>query len=188
MFGQKTAHDIGFIVAGRGDKGVHILQAGALEQLGYQAESGPWRNFYLTGAKELREGVVQSDTPSSGSADVVASMRIEMIFDYMAVRLNGPKSEGHAMSIGLDLTDTGQYYLLTVENGVLNHFSGKRDIKPDAALTLTREALNDVLTQQATVQDKLSSGEIKIEGDAQKLAELFGLMDDFDPWFNIVTP
>jgi len=164
------------------------LQADALEQLGYQAESGPWRNFYLSGAKELREGVVQSDTPSTSGGDAVTAMSIEMIFDYMAVRLNGPKSEGHAMSIGFDFTDTARYYLLTVENGVLNHSSGKPGKTADATLTLTRAALNDVLTQSSTVQDKLSSGEIKIEGDAQKLAELFGLMDDFDPWFNIVTP
>lgn len=36
------------------------LEADALEQLGYQAESGPWRNFYLTGAQELRNGVVKA--------------------------------------------------------------------------------------------------------------------------------
>jgi alkyl sulfatase BDS1-like metallo-beta-lactamase superfamily hydrolase len=41
------------------------LQADALEQLGYQAESGPWRNFYLTGAKELREGVAKLPTPNT---------------------------------------------------------------------------------------------------------------------------
>lgn len=29
----------------------HALQADALEQLGYQAKSGPWRNFYLSAAK-----------------------------------------------------------------------------------------------------------------------------------------
>jgi len=164
------------------------LQADALEQLGYQAESGPWRNFYLSGAKELREGVVQSDAPLTNSGDAVTAMRIEMVFDYMAVRLNGPKAEGHAISIGFDFTDTAQYYLLTVENGVLNHSSGKPAKAADATLVLTRAALDDVLTQVSTIQDKLSSGEIKIEGDAQKLAELFGLMDDFDPWFNIVTP
>jgi alkyl sulfatase BDS1-like metallo-beta-lactamase superfamily hydrolase len=164
------------------------LQADALEQLGYQAESGPWRNFFLTGAMELRAGVVPIDQSHTSSADVIMAMDIEMIFDYMAIRLNGPKAEGHSISIGFDFTDTAQDYLLTVENGVLNHSSGKPAKAADATLALTRAALNDVLTQKSTIQDKLSSGEIKIEGDAQKLAEMFGLMDDFDPWFNIVTP
>ena len=58
------------------------LQADALEQLGYQAESGPWRNFYLTGAKELREGVKKLPTPNTASPDTVRAMTLEMFFDY----------------------------------------------------------------------------------------------------------
>jgi linear primary-alkylsulfatase len=164
------------------------LQADALEQLGYQAESGPWRNFYLTGAMELRGGVVRIEQAKSGSDDAIAAMEVGLLFDYLAVRLNGPKAEGHAISIGFDFTDTAEEYLLKVEHGVLNHFAGKWGSTPDAVLTLTRTALNEVLLQQTTMQDKLASGEVSIAGDASKLAELFGLMDDFDPWFNIVTP
>jgi alkyl sulfatase BDS1-like metallo-beta-lactamase superfamily hydrolase len=164
------------------------LQADALEQLGYQAESGPWRNFYLTGAKELREGVGTTGIPATASADVAVAMSIEMVFDYMAVRLNGPRAEGRSISIGIDFTDTGEEHLLTVRNGVLNHAGGKRKRTPDAALTLTRTALNDIILQKSTMQEKLSSGEIGIKGDPGKLTELFGLMDDFDPLFNIVTP
>lgn len=164
------------------------LEADALEQLGYQAESGPWRNFYLSGAMELREGVVPSAQAKTGSDDAVAAMSVGLLFDFMAVRLNGPKAEGRRISIGVAFADTAEEYLLKVENGVLNHFAGKWDKAPDAVLTLTRTALNEVLLRQATVQDKLSSGEVSIEGDPGKLAELFGLMDDFDPWFNIVTP
>jgi alkyl sulfatase BDS1-like metallo-beta-lactamase superfamily hydrolase len=164
------------------------LQADALEQLGYQAESGPWRNFYLSGAMELREGVVPSEQARTGSDDVVTAMNVGLLFDYMAVRLNGPKAEGRFISIGVTFTDTAEEYLLTVENGVLNHGSGKRDRDPDAELSLTRAALNQVLIQQSTMQEKLSSGEISIGGNPEKLAEMFGLMDDFDHWFNIVTP
>ncbi len=49
-------------------------EADALEQLGYQAESGPWRNFYLTGAQELRNGVVKGPTPNTASPDTVRAM------------------------------------------------------------------------------------------------------------------
>jgi alkyl sulfatase BDS1-like metallo-beta-lactamase superfamily hydrolase len=164
------------------------LQADALEQLGYQAESGPWRNFFLTGAMELREGVVPIEQARTAGGDVIAAMDVELLFDYMAVRLNGPEAEGRSITIGVTFTDTAEEYLLEMENGVLNHYAGKWDIAPDAVLTLTRTVLNEVLLQQSAMQDKVSAGEISIEGDARKLAELFGLMDDFDAWFNIVTP
>jgi alkyl sulfatase BDS1-like metallo-beta-lactamase superfamily hydrolase len=164
------------------------LQADALEQLGYQAESGPWRNFYLTGAKELREGVARNEISATGSDDVLAAMKVESIFDFMAVRLNGPRAEGRSICISFNFTDTAEEYLLTVENGVLNHAAGKRGRTSDVGLSLTRAALNDILLQHSTMQEKLSSGEISIEGNPEMLAEMFSLMDEFDPWFNIVTP
>lgn len=164
------------------------LQADALEQLGYQAESGPWRNFYLSGAKELREGVVKSEAPSSSSSDVLATMSLEMIFDYMAVRLNGPRAEGHDIDIGFVLTEPAEEYLLSLTNGVLNHAAGQWDQAPHATLILTRQAFNVILLDQSGLPEMLSSGEVKIEGDPGKLGELLGLMDEFDPWFNIVTP
>ena len=67
------------------------LVADALEQLGYQAESGPWRNFYLTGAKELRDGVAKLPTPNTASPDTVRAMSLDLFFDYLGVRLNREK-------------------------------------------------------------------------------------------------
>jgi alkyl sulfatase BDS1-like metallo-beta-lactamase superfamily hydrolase len=63
------------IFADPNNKQARDLQADALEQLGYQAESGPWRNFYLTGAKELRDGVTKLPTPNTASPDTVRAMR-----------------------------------------------------------------------------------------------------------------
>jgi alkyl sulfatase BDS1-like metallo-beta-lactamase superfamily hydrolase len=68
------------------------LQADVLEQLGYQSEAGTWRNLYLTGAKELRDGVL--DIPFEGSAgpDSVKAMTLELLFNFLGVKLNGPKA------------------------------------------------------------------------------------------------
>jgi alkyl sulfatase BDS1-like metallo-beta-lactamase superfamily hydrolase len=132
--------------------------------------------------------VVPISQAKTGSDDAIAAMSVGLLFDYLTVRLNGPKAGGRSISIGFTLTDTAEEYLLKAENGVLNNFAGKWESTPDAALTLTRTALNDVLLQKSTMQEKISAGEIVIEGNPEKLVELFGLMDDFDPWFNIVTP
>lgn len=69
------------------NKEARYLCADALEQLGYQAESGPWRNAYLSGAKELREGTVSDDKyRANGSADTQRSMTPEMMLDYLGIR------------------------------------------------------------------------------------------------------
>ena len=101
------------------------LQADALEQLGYQAESGPWRNFYLTGAQELRNGVAKLPTPNTASPDTVRAMTLDLFFDYLGVRLNGEKAGDATAKLNFDFGDTDGNYLVELENGVLNHTAGR---------------------------------------------------------------
>ncbi|MCD4786464.1 MAG: MBL fold metallo-hydrolase [Candidatus Eremiobacteraeota bacterium] len=164
------------------------LQADALEQLGYQAESGPWRCFYLTGATELRNGVPVIAAFSTASPDTVKAMSLEMIFDYMGVKLNGPKADGKKIKLNMNFTDIKQKFLLELENSVLNNTIDKQAKDADATITLTRAALDEVILGRTTVKEKVESGEIKVEGDREKIKELFSLLDKFDEWFNIVTP
>ena len=164
------------------------LQADALEQMGYQAESGPWRNFYLTGAKELREGVKKLPVPDTASPDTVRAMTLDMLFDYFAVRLNREKAAGKHVVLNVDFTDTKQQYTLEMVNSVLNHTEGKPAKEPSASVSLTRNTLNDIMLKQTTLKDAVAKGDVKITGDQSKLNDVFGSLDDFEFWFNIVTP
>jgi len=164
------------------------LQADALEQLGYQAESGPWRNFYLTGAKEMREGVQQLPAPETASPDTVRAMSPEMFFDYLAIRLDSAKAEDAIMTLNVDLGDEAGQYVLELTNGVLNHTANRQADDADATLTLSRNTLNDIILQQTTAADAVSSGDIQVEGDQSKLEELVSYLDTFEFWFDIVTP
>ncbi|NJN82085.1 MAG: MBL fold metallo-hydrolase, partial [Caldilineaceae bacterium] len=170
------------------NKAARDLQADALEQLGYQAESGPWRNFYLSAAKELRDGVVVLDTPKTANPDVIKAMTLEMFFDLLAVRLIGPKAADKKIVMNAHFTDTEERYVLTVENGVLNYARGKQADDADVSLAMPRAVLNEILLGEATPADKLATGEAAIQGDPGKLAEFMALLDDFEFWFNIVTP
>lgn len=164
------------------------LEADALEQLGYQAESGPWRNFYLTGAQELRNGVVKGPTPNTASPDTVRAMTPEMFFDYLAVHINGEKA-GNAKSVfNIDLGSDGGQYKLELENGVLNHTANAQAKEADATLTLDRATLNKIILKEETLKQAEDKGEVKISGNGAKLDEMLGYMDPFDFWFNIVTP
>ena len=163
------------------------LQADALEQLGYQAESGPWRNFYLTGAKELREGVKKLPTPNTASPDTVRAMTLEMFFDYLSVRLNREKAAKAKAVLNFDFGEAGKY-VLEMENGVLNHTANRQADDADATVTLSRSTLNKVILQEVKLADAVQSGDVKVVGDRAKLDELLSHLDSFEFWFNIVTP
>jgi len=164
------------------------LEAAAMEQLGYQAESGPWRNSYLVGASELRSGLGQQPDAIRTGADMIKGMTMPMCFDIMGILLNGPKAEGKHIVINWDLTDTGEKYVLNLQNSALTYTSGKLSDKADVTLTLKRATLNSVLIGATTFQKEYAAKNITIDGSTVKLLELMGMMDSFSPSFNIVTP
>lgn len=164
------------------------LEADALEQLGYQAESGPWRNFYLTGAQELRNGVQKLPTPNTASPDTVKAMSPEMFFDYLGVHINGEKAASAKAVFNIDLGSDGGKYKLELENGVLNHTAGAEAKDADATIALNRETLNKIILKEETLKQAEDKGEVKVTGNGAKLDEMLGYMDKFEFWFNIVTP
>src|SRR5690606_31606083 len=83
------------------------LQADALEQLGYRADSGRWRGAYLTGAQELRQGSRLKDAGSALGEDLLQALDTGMFFDLLGVRLNGPKAEGKHIVLNWRFTDSG---------------------------------------------------------------------------------
>ncbi|QKN82342.1 alkyl/aryl-sulfatase [Scandinavium goeteborgense] len=176
------------VFADPSNKAALNLEADALEQMGYQAESGPWRNFYLSGAKELRNGVVKAATPNTASPDTVRAMTPEMFFDYMAVHINGEKAANAHVTLNVDFGDQGGKYKLELENGVLNHTPNAQADKADATITLSRDTLDRIVLKEETLQQAKDKGDLKITGDANKLTELMSYMDKFEFWFNIVTP
>jgi alkyl sulfatase BDS1-like metallo-beta-lactamase superfamily hydrolase len=164
------------------------LQADALEQLGYQAESGPWRNFYLSGAKELREGVKKLPTPDTASPDTIRAMTLEMFFDYLSVRLDRPKAGEAQFMLNFDFGDTGGKYLVELENGVLTHTADRSSDKADATITLSRPTLDKIMLKETTLDQALDARDVKIAGNKDRLTELVSYLDTFDFWFDIVTP
>lgn len=164
-----------------------LLLADALEQLGYQAESGPWRSVYLQGAYELRNGVPTAGGTVTASPDTIRAMSPSMLFDYLAVRINPEKAAGKKMVVNMDFTDIGEKHTLSLENAVLNHTT-RYATSPDVTVTLSKQTLDDIQLGQGTLEQKIASGEIKVQGDQQKFSDFVSLLDKFNFWFNIVTP
>ncbi|MBN3762223.1 alkyl sulfatase dimerization domain-containing protein [Burkholderia sp. Ac-20365] len=164
------------------------LLADAYEQLGYQAESAPWRNFYLTGAMELRNGVKKLPAPQPQSPDTIRAMPLDMFLDFLGIRLNGERAAGKTATFNLSLTDTKENYILGVENSALHYSKGRSSNSADASVTMTREDLNNIMLGTTNMQKLIMSGTAKVDGNSQKLGEFLTWLDNFDFWFNIVTP
>jgi len=162
------------------------LQAETLERLAFGAENATWRNFFLMGAKELREGIAGTPT-SAAPPDIVANLSVEQLLDAMAIRLDGPRAWDARLRIDWVIADPDEEHALTVRNGVLRHRAGRHDPPGDAAMLVDRGAL-DQLLKTADIAELIESGRLRFEGDGEKIGELLGLLDEPDPGFPIVTP
>jgi alkyl sulfatase BDS1-like metallo-beta-lactamase superfamily hydrolase len=177
------------------NKAARQLQADALEQLGYQAESGLWRNFYLSGAHELRHGVT-TNTSFVGTEpppDIATAVPTAMLFDYMGVKLNGPKADGKNLKFNFIFPDVSpERYVLSLENSALTHTIDRQAEDADATITMTRSTLDEIMLKKTTFARAILQGKITIQPPAEgarKLTEFFLLLDNRFPfWFNIVTP
>lgn len=163
------------------------MLADAYEQMGYQAESGPWRSVYLQGAYELRNGTPTAGGTTPASPDIIRNMPPEMLFDYLAVRILPEKAAGKTFAMNLNFTDLDEKYTLYVENSVLNH-TKKLAEKPDVSLELTKAVLDDVQLGNITLEKAIADGTIKLDGDPKVLKDFVAMLDNFNFWFNIVTP
>ena len=164
------------------------LGADALEQLGYQAEAATWRNAYLMGAMELRNGVTKVPGIGAFSLDVLKAIPVGVIFDLWGVRLNPEKAESKTMVINWTFIDVGEKFITNLENSALTHLRGKLAAKADAGFTLSRATLDSILGRQTTFPNAIKAGDIKVEGEAGKLGELIGMLDEIAPDFPIVEP
>jgi alkyl sulfatase BDS1-like metallo-beta-lactamase superfamily hydrolase len=159
------------------------LLADTFEQLGYQAESAVWRNFYLVGAHELRHGKPDGTGGAQSNAiDLVMSMDVPLLLDAFALRLRAEECEGQRLVLNLELTDLGERHVLWVENSVMHHRADTAFADADATLRLTKAEM------LMAVAGLGASSSIEVDGDATALERLAGWMDRFDSDFAIVTP
>ena len=163
------------------------LQADALEQLGYQTESATWRNAYLMGALELRSGPKEMGASSSGP-DTVRGMTNELLFDFIALRLNHEKTDGMKAAISMVFSDSNEVWALELSNSVLNSSRGRVLKNPDVTITLTRPAFLAMLLQGKKLPELVQAGMVKVEGNPQSFGAVVANIMNFDPVFNIVTP
>ena len=164
------------------------LQADTFEQLGYQAESSTFRNSYLMGAQELRQGPPPAARTQIRAKGLLLAMTIQQVFDTLAVRLKSDEVAGVSLSLNWTFTDINEQWLLGISHRTLFSTPGRHDPQAAATITTTRRTLLEVISQSATFLDEIQAGNISIEGDATALITVLGNLDTFQTNFAIVEP
>jgi alkyl sulfatase BDS1-like metallo-beta-lactamase superfamily hydrolase len=182
---QAVSH---LVFADPDNQAARALLADTFEQLGYAAESSTWRNAYLFGAQELRQGMPKAPPRSAMPRETLAALRTEQLWDVLGVRLNGPKAEGKRIVLNWKFTDTSESFILNLENSALTYVAGAQAADADAGFALARSVLDEVIAKLTTFPDAVGAGRIKVTGNPLRLGELMMLMDEFPRMFEIVEP
>ena len=158
------------------------LCADALEQLGYQAESGAWRNAYLMGAAELRKGNLSGlARTANGLGSAMKEMTVDMLLDYIAILTDANAAQNDDVTLNLIVTDVNEKFYVTRKNGILLSYSGEN--RPDAQATVTCKRLQLLALMQGQ-----QAGQVQISGDATALKRLLAYVSKFEKTFNVIEP
>jgi alkyl sulfatase BDS1-like metallo-beta-lactamase superfamily hydrolase len=164
------------------------LLAKTYDQLGYLSESGPWRDFYLTGAYELRHGEPEVGQTPASMKNVLLRTPVNKFFENMAVNLNGPKAEGISLTIKVNFTDLQKQYLLILENSVLRHKIASQETEADATINITHSLFISLIVGEAGLNETFFSDELSVDGSKLELISFLRLIEKKSGTFNIVTP
>jgi alkyl sulfatase BDS1-like metallo-beta-lactamase superfamily hydrolase len=163
------------------------LLARSFEQLGYASEASTWRNFYLTGALELRLGAPETGVDRAAMLDMLQHTPVERFLEAMAASLNAEKAGDTALTINLVFSDLGESWVLRLANGVLHHYPMPPVADANATLTVSKDFFLRLLTGGAGASDLLLSDAVSIEGSRIDLGRFLRLVDKAPGTFPIVT-
>jgi alkyl sulfatase BDS1-like metallo-beta-lactamase superfamily hydrolase len=170
------------------NKTARAALASAYDQMGYQAESGAWRNYYLAAAASLRGNAVEAATSNGQSRSFVSAIPTAVFFDALATRFDAAKGAGIKGIFQFVLPDAKETVSIVVGGGVEFPRYGVTDAAPTATITIDRKTLDDVMLGQAAFPALLQSGAIRIDGDRMAFLSWFALHPPQDPRFNVVVP
>ena len=158
------------------------LCADALEQLGYQAESGAWRNAYLMGAAELRKGNLSGlARTANGLGSAMKEMTVDMLLDYISILTDANAAQNDDVTLNLIVTDVNEKFYVTRKNGILLSYSGEN--RPDAQATVTCKRLQLLALMQGQ-----QAGQVQVSGDTTALKRLLAYASKFEKTFNVIEP
>ncbi|MDG1812568.1 MAG: alkyl sulfatase dimerization domain-containing protein [Porticoccaceae bacterium] len=176
------------VFAEPGNMPARNMLAEAYRQMGYQAESGPWRDIYLSGAKELSEGTADENLSVYLAQDFMLQVPMIEFMKALSVTLDADKAEGERLKINILFTELEQNFVLSIRNSVMHYRELPTDPSADASIAISGNLFFQIMMKQVGITDLLTSEELEVEGSVLKLIKFFSLLGESNDNFNIVTP
>ena len=144
-----------------------------------------WRNVYLVGTFELRNGTaLYPEGVTTGVGSTAQNMDAETMLDYMGIMMDSNQLSDRSFTVNLQLADD-ENYLLKIHHGVLLYYPGEQDDKAD--LTIQTRKLG-ILAITARNEDSIGKLVTSVEGDQELYKALCGSMVSLKLYFNIAEP
>jgi alkyl sulfatase BDS1-like metallo-beta-lactamase superfamily hydrolase len=170
--------------AAPGTPGAKAALADVYRQLAWRAEAAPWRDFYLTGAQELEQGIKAG--PGTSAAGIAANLSVSSLLDSMSVRVV-PERAIAPMTIAFEIPDAKERHLVSIGNGVMLHEIGVSDAA-QATLVIPRRALIGMVGGAVNAPDLMAAGQLQVQGDLAVVQRFMGLFEPPKPDFPLVSP
>ncbi len=162
------------------------LLADVFEQIGYQQESPSVRNSFLAAALELRSGIPEGATPKTGGPDLIQAMTTELWLEFLAIRLDSKKAEGHEFKINLVTPDNDEKFVVELSNATLTSIEGFQVKDADLTITINRSDLEQTMMGAVSFDEQIKSGKAKLKGNRQPYEQLKTMLVHFDLGFEIM--
>jgi alkyl sulfatase BDS1-like metallo-beta-lactamase superfamily hydrolase len=169
------------------DNDARQLKADALRQMAYVSTGSSDRAHLMSQALALEGKVNIARVVPPPPAVVAASPT--MFVDYFRVRIDPQKSDTTNKFIRFDFSD-GTKAGLHVRRAVAEFIvePGKFQRKPDVVLAMSGETWAKLYVSQATPEELIRNGKIKVTGNADEAARLINLFDRYSPAKAVVIP
>ena len=173
------------VFADPANQAARALLADSYEQQGYQAESGIWRNQFLSAAKDLRTGYKPSGS-NTQSQDMIAAVPTQLLMDSMATRYD-PTKLAAPVSINIELTDRKETIGIEAGKSVLLARVGSPSASPKVTLKGPRRLILGLLFLKSPLAQLQAAG-LTVEGDPAAVAALQAALDPVPGGFTIAEP
>ena len=166
------------------DKKARDLKAKAMKAWGYDQANIYYRNFALSGAKELDGTLDKSGAFDFANPVIIQQFGIGTILENLRVKIDASKARDADFKIGFNITDRNEQYGFHVRNGIAAFY----DYIPedsDLVINIPSGVVYDFVLGKGRVKDAINDGKGSVEGDINQLDAFMGFFDFRKPDINL---